>query len=70
MKVLETTGNALLDLSEVAHRLGVSRKTARRLIWSENLPAARIGHKRGQLRVDERDLEQWVRSRRIQGDPE
>lgn len=54
----------LLTLQEVAEALKVSSKTVRRLIKRGELPGYRLGE-RGQLRVDERELELYVESQRV-----
>jgi excisionase family DNA binding protein len=51
----------LLTVREVADRLKLSEKSVRRRIASGDLPAVRLGGSRGtQLRVDERELDQYV----------
>ena len=52
-----------LKLSEVAQRLGVSEKTARRYVRAGTLPSVFIG---GAYRVSEDDLEEYVRRARVQ----
>lgn len=54
----------LLTLPEVAEAMKVSEKTVRRLIKRGDLPAYRVGE-RGQLRVEERELERYVESKRV-----
>ena len=49
----------LLTIPVVAEALKVSEKTVRRLIKRGDLPAFKVGD-RGQLRVDEQDLERYV----------
>jgi excisionase family DNA binding protein len=51
-----------LKLPEVARRLGVSEKTARRYIKSGTLPSIFIG---GAYRVEEEDLETFLQSARV-----
>jgi excisionase family DNA binding protein len=46
-----------LTVPEAAERLRVSPKTVYRLIWSNQLPALRIG---SQLRIDEGAFEDWL----------
>ena len=53
-----------MDMREVAQRLGVTKKTAYKLTWTDGLPAVRVG---GQWRVDEQDLEAWLREHRGAG---
>lgn len=54
----------LLTIPVVAEALKVSEKTVRRLIKRGDLPAFKVGD-RGQLRVDEQDLERYVESQRV-----
>jgi excisionase family DNA binding protein len=54
----------LLTVQEVADMMKVSEKTVRRLIKRGNLAAYKIGA-RGQLRVNERDLERYLDARRV-----
>lgn len=55
--------NTLLTVDEVADRLGVSRSTVRRKIRSGEIPALQLGGPRSPLRVDERELQDWLYSR-------
>ena len=50
----------LLSIAEVAERLGVSRRTVERKIRAGELPALQLGGPRTPLRVDERELEEWL----------
>jgi excisionase family DNA binding protein len=50
----------LLTVREVADRLKLSEKSVRRRIASGELPAVRLGGRGTQLRVDERELDQYV----------
>lgn len=50
-----------LKLMEVAHRLGISERTARRYVQAGELPSVYVG---GAYRVSEEDLEAFVESRR------
>ena len=50
----------LLSIAEVAERLGVSRRTVERKIRGGELPALQLGGPRTPLRVDERELEEWL----------
>lgn len=54
----------LLTVSEVAETMKVSEKTVRRLIKRGDLPAYRLGE-RGQLRIEEGELERYVLSQRV-----
>jgi putative molybdopterin biosynthesis protein len=55
----------LLTVQEVADLMKVSEKTVRRLIKRGDLAAYKVGE-RGQLRVKEYDLEQYVEAKRVQ----
>lgn len=50
----------LLTLDEVAERLRVTRRTVERKIKRGELPALELGGKRTALRVDARELEEWL----------
>jgi excisionase family DNA binding protein len=50
----------LLTVREVADRLKLSEKSVRRRIASGELPAVRLGGRGTQLRVDERELDEYV----------
>jgi excisionase family DNA binding protein len=54
----------LLTIPEVADAMKVSEKTVRRLIKRGDLPAFKVGD-RGQLRVEEAELERYVESQRV-----
>lgn len=54
----------LLTVQEIAEALKVSEKTVRRLIKRGDLAAYRLGE-RGQLRVNEDELERYVESQRV-----
>ena len=54
----------LLTVQEVADLMKVSEKTVRRLIKRGDIAAYKLGD-RGQLRVKERDLEQYVEAHRV-----
>jgi excisionase family DNA binding protein len=51
------THPAFLTVTEAARRLGVSTRTAYRLIADEALPAVEL---RGLMRIPSRALDQWV----------
>jgi putative molybdopterin biosynthesis protein len=55
----------LLTVQEVAETMKVSEKTVRRLIKRGDLAAYKVGE-RGQLRVKECDLKQYVEAKRVQ----
>jgi excisionase family DNA binding protein len=50
----------LLTVREVADRLKLSEKSVRRRIAGGELPAVRLGGRGTQLRVDERELDEYV----------
>jgi excisionase family DNA binding protein len=52
----------LLTVDDVAERLGVSRRTVERKIARGELPAFQLGGPRSPVRVDERELEEWLYS--------
>ena len=54
----------LLTVQEVADTMKVSEKTVRRLIKRGDLTAYKVGE-RGQLRVKESDLNQYVEAQRV-----
>ena len=58
-------GERFLSVAEVAKRLGVSEKTVRRKIASDDLPAHRVGKL---LRVSERFLTEYLTRRAPGGD--
>jgi excisionase family DNA binding protein len=53
----------LLSVTEVAERLGVSRRTVQRKIAAGEIPAFQLGGKRSPIRVDAHELERWLYSR-------
>jgi len=55
----------LLTVPEVAEAMKVSEKTVRRLIKRGDLAAYKLGE-RGQLRINEQELERYVESQRVQ----
>jgi excisionase family DNA binding protein len=50
----------LLTVSDVAERLGVSRRTVERKIKLGEIPALQLGGNWSPIRVDERELEEWL----------
>jgi excisionase family DNA binding protein len=65
MSPLVTSPSPLMTTDEVAQRLNCSRKLVYRLIHAGSLPAVKTSDAgRAQLKVDERDLEQWIREHR------
>ena len=59
----------LLTIQEVAETMKVSDSTVRRLIRRGRLTAYKVGD-RGQLRVEERDLERYVAAQRVRVESE
>jgi excisionase family DNA binding protein len=53
----------LLSVGRVSQRLACSRGLVYRLIATGVLPAVRLGGDGASLRVNERELEDWLRSR-------
>lgn len=54
----------LLTIQEVAETMRISEKTVRRLIKRGDLVAYKTGD-RGQLRVKEQDLDEYIESQRV-----
>ncbi len=54
-------GRQLLNVHQVARRLGVCDKTVRKMIGDGDLPCTRV---RGAVRVEERDVDRWVSARK------
>lgn len=52
----------LLTVQEVVRRLRISESKCRRMIRNGELPAIRLGVGRRAVRIDERELEAWLRS--------
>jgi excisionase family DNA binding protein len=59
----------LLTSGQVAVRLAVTKQTVYRMIATNNLPAIRLGGAGRSLRVDEADLERWLRDRHTRNEP-
>ncbi len=55
----------LLDVDEVAERLGVEPSTVRHYIRTKQLPAIRLGN---QYRISEKDLQKFLDERRTDAD--
>jgi excisionase family DNA binding protein len=55
----------MLSVAEVATRLAISRATTYRLIESGQIPALPLGGIGASLRINEAELEAWLRDRRI-----
>jgi excisionase family DNA binding protein len=51
-----------LTLDEAAAQMGVSRMTAYRMVRDGRLPAVQLGGPGSPLRVDERELAEWLYS--------
>jgi excisionase family DNA binding protein len=60
---------ALRKVPQVAETLSASISTVYQLIDSGQLPAIKIGARGGGVRVDERDLEVFIQTRRIAPSP-
>lgn len=56
---------ALLDITAVAERLGVSVHHVRRLVAERRMPYLEWGHL---LRFDPEDLQQWIDAARVDSD--
>ena len=56
----------LLTSDQVAARLAISKATVYRLVATNDMPAIRLGGAGHSLRVDEADLERWLRDRHTQ----
>lgn len=54
----------LLTIQEVADLMKISESTVRRLIQGGQIAAFKVGD-RGQLRVEENELERYVESQRV-----
>lgn len=52
----------VLTVREVADQLRISESTVRRRIKDGSLPTLKLGPRRSVLRVDERELEEWLYS--------
>ena len=55
----------LLTIQDIGDTLKVSEKTVRRLITSGHLIAYKVGD-RGQLRIKQSDLEEYIEAHRVQ----
>jgi excisionase family DNA binding protein len=55
------TQRPLMTIGDVAELLGVSQRTVRRWIDDGRLKAIQLGGRRAPVRVDPRELEQWLR---------
>jgi excisionase family DNA binding protein len=58
----QTPGSALLDVRQVASRLGVTTRFVRRLVDERRIPFCKIGKF---VRFDPDDLEAWIAERRV-----
>lgn len=59
-----TTDRLLLTVEEVAHRLGIGRSLAWRMVRSGELPSVRLGRL---VRIPEQSLVDWLKQR-VRGD--
>jgi excisionase family DNA binding protein len=57
---MSTSAPELLSVRDVAERLGVTTKTVRRKIARGQIPAVQLGGPGSELRVDERELNEWL----------
>jgi excisionase family DNA binding protein len=65
MSALARSPSPLLTTDEVAHRLNLTRKTVYRLLYAGEIPYVKLASRgRGALRVDERELEAFIRAHR------
>jgi len=53
----DTTSRPLMNLAEVAERLGVNQRHVRRLVAERRIPYLKWGHL---LRFDPEELEAWI----------
>jgi excisionase family DNA binding protein len=58
----QTRSTALLDVRQVASRLGVTTRFVRRLVDERRIPFCKIGKF---VRFDPDDLEVWIAERRV-----
>ena len=58
------TRNRFLTVREAAAICRVSAPHLYRLIGAGELPAIRVGHGSGPLRISERELDEWLNERR------
>jgi excisionase family DNA binding protein len=58
-----TEPDAMLTVAQVARRLAVSEETVRRYLRDAKLRGVRIGVNRAGWRIEERDLEAFLRAR-------
>jgi excisionase family DNA binding protein len=56
---------SLLTIDDVANRLGVTPRYVRRLVAERRIPFVKCGHL---VRFESRDVEAWIRDRRIEVD--
>lgn len=62
---LVSSPSPLMTTDEVAQRLNVNRKTVYRLLYAGEIPYVKLASRgRGALRVDELELERWIREHR------
>lgn len=56
----------LLDITEIADRLGVSVRHVRRLVFERRIPYLKWGHL---LRFDPREIRAWLQEARVPPEP-
>ena len=61
----ESTNQGLIDIADVADRLGVQVRHVRRLVHERRIPFVKWGHL---LRFDPADIEAWVEAARVPAD--
>jgi excisionase family DNA binding protein len=54
----------LITIDQAAERLGLSRRTVERKIEQGLIPALQLGGKGTAIRIDERELAEWLAERR------
>jgi excisionase family DNA binding protein len=57
----------LLTVQEAAHLLGVSVSTLYGWVWQRRIPFVKVGRA---LRFEQRDLEKFIQSNRVEARPE
>ncbi len=57
------TAQVLLDITQLAERLGVSERFVRRLVEERRIPFLKIGK---YVRFEQADVDRWVADRRVE----
>lgn len=60
---MQATAQPLLDISQVAERLGTSVRHVRRLVFEKRIPYFKVG---GFVRFEVGDVEEWIASSRVE----